>query len=798
MNRLICTVGLALMVACGCRTGYADVSNALAKPSKHALTLATGGKTDYTIVVADDAIESERNAASELKSYLEKVTGATFVVNDETKVPALAKTIGVGQVAVKRLGLDPNKLERDEWIIKVKGGNLYLAGGKESGTAYAVWRFLEDAVGVRWWTPYEEEVPKLETLVVGSLSSRGKPVFQSRIFHNSLPKASQAMTLDDFSKFCSTMAHGIMKVVPPSEYFEKHPEWYAEVDGKRQKFAPWTGDYCMSAEGLAAEYVDRLGKIIEEDLRASASSGEPIRYIYSMGREDGAPWCTCAKCTAYFAHSLKSDLYLAFVSKVAESIAKKYPDVLILYSAYQEAGVLPRARNVPSNVIVWYCTEAMDFSKSITDPANAGILSALKSWKGLFHQVAIWHYTRTFERYRGKYDIGGNTSSGHDWPTASVEVYPEFLRTLDRMGIRHVFFQNTDSFLMSDCTALKTWVFAKLMQNPYQDIKPLVVKFTDGYYGPAGGKIREYLELLRLQMEQTRPHEWFYADLMAQNHLTLDFCLKANDILAEAEQVAMKNAEDTRFLERTRFLRASTIDRVMVFKWNQFLRDWKMRGNDPATFPVRQFQLLERTRQAGAWQGRLAGDEKGHVAKTETWINLAKNHLMKFRDLSVPPEFAGFPAKAVYQYAAQSYAFDATGTGPSGDIPVADGVKGTAQVDLVADQTAAGGYALKIAESADELVWKSIQTWGGIDAGSARKQQLQEAQGNSYQWVKLGVHKFDTVNSGLAFEFGAKKWDFYPLDMGSGEYTVWLSIRNAKDSGALFIDRLVAVANGAR
>ena len=46
------------------------------------------------------------------------------------------------------------------------GGNLILAGHEKRGCLYAVYSFLQDVVGVRWWTPEDTFIPKKPTLVV--------------------------------------------------------------------------------------------------------------------------------------------------------------------------------------------------------------------------------------------------------------------------------------------------------------------------------------------------------------------------------------------------------------------------------------------------------------------------------------------------------------------------------------------------------------------------------------------------------------------------------------------------------
>jgi hypothetical protein len=102
------------------------------------------------------------------------------------------------------------------------------------------------------------------------------------------------------------------------------------------------------------------------------------------------------------------------------------------------------------------------------------------------------------------------------------------------------------------------------------------------------------------------------------------------------------------------------------------------------------------------------------------------------------------------------------------------------------------GYVLSFTDPAAELKWTRIKTWGGRDEASTARQDLAAESGSDFRLLRLGVYDFDTVNSGLAFELGGRKWNFYPLDLEPGSYEVWLNARYDAAKRTLFIERLVA------
>lgn len=99
------------------------------------LELSKSGKTNYTIVY--NALEKE--AAEELKLHLDKITGADFKIVKEGgafKGPAIY--LGITAFARKHK-IGNGKLAPEEWVIRIIGKDLVIAGGKTA-------RYLERCV----------------------------------------------------------------------------------------------------------------------------------------------------------------------------------------------------------------------------------------------------------------------------------------------------------------------------------------------------------------------------------------------------------------------------------------------------------------------------------------------------------------------------------------------------------------------------------------------------------------------------------------------------------------------------
>ena len=128
------------------------------------ITMIENGQTQYCIAVPIRMAAVEETGAQELQSYLKKALGVELPIVAEEAVVQKAFYLGHTEYA-KTAGICGNA--KENWIMQMHDGNLVLTGGVHAGdrgTLYAVYHFLEDVVGVRWWSTAEEDVPVLTEL----------------------------------------------------------------------------------------------------------------------------------------------------------------------------------------------------------------------------------------------------------------------------------------------------------------------------------------------------------------------------------------------------------------------------------------------------------------------------------------------------------------------------------------------------------------------------------------------------------------------------------------------------------
>src|SRR5262249_9209757 len=111
------------------------------------------------------AAPDEQEAARELVRYVAKATGKELHIEQQTFGASPRILVGAG-VCPPELR---SRIDGDGYLIEsLPDGSLVLAGGGRDGTSFAVYRFLERALGIRWLWPGEsgEVVPRSSSLTL--------------------------------------------------------------------------------------------------------------------------------------------------------------------------------------------------------------------------------------------------------------------------------------------------------------------------------------------------------------------------------------------------------------------------------------------------------------------------------------------------------------------------------------------------------------------------------------------------------------------------------------------------------
>ncbi|NQT02409.1 MAG: DUF4838 domain-containing protein, partial [Planctomycetes bacterium] len=97
----------------------------------------------------------------------------------------------------------------------------------------------------------------------------------------------------------------------------------------------------------------------------------------------------------------------------------------------------------------------------------------------------------------------------------------------------------------AEMAELRAWVLAKLLWDPSRDGQQLIDEFIEGYYGPAAGQVRDYLNVTHDAVEASE--DWLGCfEKNTAKYLSFETLSKGWKHLKAAE-AAVKNDSDMRF-----------------------------------------------------------------------------------------------------------------------------------------------------------------------------------------------------------------------------------------------------------
>ena len=544
------------------------------------------------IVLPNEPKPAEKTAATELEHYLSKISGQEFQIIPESGVADLKKDpsgfVWIGRTTKlenEKLPL-PGKDHEEEWMIQVTANGLFLVGGGQRGTLYAAYHFLEDVLKVHWWTPWgEESVPK-EIAEIGShLSLRGEP----KLFYRDIADGLEAdlkpkhffarnringrygfLGLDygGMVTYGSPyLAHTMGVYLPAADYFKDHPEYFSLIGGERQKNNP-----DLTNPEVIEIFREKLKKWAVEDKEKAAAAGNSAPVLYDISYNDIDSYDEGPQSKALID---KYDTYaaplVAFLNELAPSLKSVRPDAQLTTLSYQWTQKPPLGMALADNIAVRLCTVQNSFAAPLDSPINRPLMDDLNGWKTMTDKLILWDYGLAYSSTAG--------------PGFTLFTLIDSIKTMARKGVKGYFYEHELLFpstpFSNHLWELKTWIAAKLMENPDANADDLIKTFSLGYYEKGGPAIFKYLKLLEREWDKKSAYHAFNASVAAMNHLTLPFFQEAFAYFDEAEAAT----SDPEIKQRIAHARLG-LDRAFIFKAAGLRDEYVAKGGTESKIPL--------------------------------------------------------------------------------------------------------------------------------------------------------------------------------------------------------------------
>jgi hypothetical protein len=503
-------------------------------------------------VIERQAHYIEKAAAQELQTYLMKLGSREIpIVESNGGRPFDDGGIYLGKnKACKDFLYNEQEFDAlgyDGFILRMREGNILVAGKNHRGTVYAMYRLLEH-LGCRFYAKELEVIPAKPKIVIqGPLDVSDSAAFEWRAMMGTIAPMKCGLSPGEWEASIAGVEvpkmmaipkakgafwhHTMGFLLPAKEISETHPEYIAQIDGKRAVVEPFRQQYCLSNPGL-------LKLMTEAVLNWIAS--DPDKLYYPVHYGDVRSFCECNDCKAMYAEKGSvTDAVIWFVNEIARVVAEKYPNKFLTTLAYLTTRPPPKKVKPEANLLIIFCAILECQGRPWSSPINKIVCQDLEKWIKLHplgpRGIISFDYPTTYN-YAG-------------FPFPALYAFVENIRYYHKLGLRGVYVCGLGSW--KHLEHLYSYVIPRIMWKPGQDINPLIDDFCQAWYGAAWKPMREYIELLHKSAMESKcdgvmdchagPGQKFFRELF-----TPDFMTKAYDLFKQAELLAHEEPVKTR------------------------------------------------------------------------------------------------------------------------------------------------------------------------------------------------------------------------------------------------------------
>lgn len=449
--------------------------------------------SDYVIVISENASPSEITAANKLNEYFGKICGVTLpVVADNTEAADKEIIIGKTNREGTSFTIDRTKLGDDGIVIKTVDKKIVLSGAEQRGAIYAVYTFLEEYFGCRWFTYKLTVVPEAEKLIIPAeidytytpsiIFRENDWISPSRSNEykvaNKLNDNVYGVISEEYGSgisYAGSFAHTMAYLVDTG-LFETKPEIFAYGTESLKRT---TNQLCLTNPETLELAIKGVRSWLEKN---------PGAKIISVTQNDNQDYCICSECRRVDREEgSQAGTMLRFVNAIADNIREDYPDVMVDTFAYQYTRKPPKITVPRDNVIVRLCSIECKFSTPLnsgTCKENTEFEKDLKKWSEICNNLFVWDYTTNYAHYLA--------------PFANFDILQENMQFFAENNVIGLYEEG--NYTAAECDGefaeLRCYLLGKLMWDPYCDIDKHMYEFCEAYYGKGAQGIVDFINYI--------------------------------------------------------------------------------------------------------------------------------------------------------------------------------------------------------------------------------------------------------------------------------------------------------------
>ena len=593
----------------------------LSSACEKSIQISNKGNSEYRIVIPANATKSELRAASFLQRSVDSVAGVRLpIIRDKSSVEGKEISIGKTNRLEQLNHAVQVELEPDGFSIFAENDNLYFTGGSDKAIIYASSSFIEHYVGMQVLSSKVQVFESKKKITIpNDLDWTYNPPFDFRSTHyrdtwdpffadwhklHHLPNGGHP----DWGYWC----HSFNQLVPPSEYYESNPEYFAEINGNRVP-----AQLCLTNPDVLRITIKNLRKAIEE---------KPDLKYWSVSQNDNVSYCQCEECQKLDQeHNSPMGSLLTYVNAVADS----FPDYVISTLAYQYSRKPPENIVPRENVNIMLCTIELNRAEPISSSDDAASFrSDLEGWGEICDDILLWDYVIQFMNLVSPF------------PNLHV-LKPNLEYFLENNATKH--FQQGNREIGGEHAELRAYLISKLLWEPHADVDSLENIFLNGYYEDAAQFIKKYIDTQHQALINSGARlDIFGHPIHATNsYLTQELMEVYEDLFDKAEKAVQSDSEVLARVQQARmplqYAQIEIATRLGTADGGMYERDesglWRVKD---------EIKVLADTLVSRALRQGVTRFSEWHTTPTEYLAGLKKSWAVDMQDhlaMNIEPEF---------------------------------------------------------------------------------------------------------------------------------------------------------------
>ena len=541
--------------------------SSIGKIEKTSKIIATQGKTEYQVLLPEDASLDLNRAANELRLFFSEATDAELSVSN--RYTAGKKYISLGNTKLlsdNGLTGTYEELGFSGYKIKTIGDSICIYGYSDTSVLYGVYEYLERMFNWDYYYTDTYTIDKVPTLYFHEFDCVDIPDFDRRVtavgFIRDQMSGENArrMRADFYNETMMGPAfncwHNSMGLISPDLYYNDNPEWYnnkiiKKSDGSLDYIE---GQLCYTAHGNEEKLEALLDTVT--DIAIDLFVARPGYNEFCLNMMDAETECKCTTCMSYVDKygNLTSTVVL-FFNRLAEKVEAKLTELndprkdtfQLSFYAYYEYSNAPVKEIIDSNgaityeyapemklnkhVVPMFATITVNLQQSIDTKTNTAHYENLRKWNAIAPKIHVWLYDQRFfdEGYMVYYN--------------SVTHYAEHLAETVKAGVDWIMFEHGEQMAPTAFLALRAYLLSKLQWDIHVNVSMLIDKFFDAMYGTQSEKMKEIFIETQILVERNVQELAMPSGAQARN-MVKDSAWWPKDILQNwyEELVAAENA----------------------------------------------------------------------------------------------------------------------------------------------------------------------------------------------------------------------------------------------------------------